>query len=144
MVIAINICHGIGTPIARAFMADAEDYGEWQSGYRNTGVSFAGNLFFLKLGLAAAGGLVGFLLSLGGYEGGAEAQSESALTMIVLLFTLIPALISALMTLAGWRFGLDDGEMDRIRHDLEARAGNRSGRAGAEPGATGAARPATP
>ncbi|MFC0337634.1 glycoside/pentoside/hexuronide:cation symporter, GPH family [Kushneria avicenniae] len=147
VVLVINICHGIGTPIAWAFMADAEDYGEWQSGYRNTGVSFAGNLFFLKLGLAAAGGLVGYMLSLGGYVGGADAQSESALTMIVLLFTLIPALVSALMTLAGWRFGLDDAEMDRIRVDLESRAGDRSSQT--DPSRTdsnhagGAARPAT-
>ncbi|REC93855.1 glycoside-pentoside-hexuronide (GPH):cation symporter [Kushneria indalinina] len=146
VVLVINICHGIGTPIAWAFMADAEDYGEWQSGYRNTGVSFAGNLFFLKLGLAAAGGLVGFMLSMGGYVGGADAQEPQALTMIVLLFTLIPALVSVLMTLAGWRFGLDDAEMDRIRHDLEARAGDRSSPNSDETdrtGPSGTARPAT-
>lgn len=126
ILVLVSFFHGIGTPVAWAFMADAEDYGEWKSGHRNTGVSFAGNLFFLKLGLAVAGGLIGFMLALGGYESGVDQQSATALNMIVILISLLPALVSALMTLAAWRFGLDDAEMDRIRHDLEARAGDRS------------------
>ncbi len=41
-------------------MADVDDYGEWKTGKRITGISFSGNLFFLKLGLAIAGAMVGF------------------------------------------------------------------------------------
>lgn len=44
-------------------MADVDDYGEWKTGKRITGISFSGNIFFLKLGLAIAGAMVGFLLS---------------------------------------------------------------------------------
>ncbi len=44
-------------------MADVDDYGEWKTGKRITGISFSGNLFFLKLGPAIAGAMVGFLLS---------------------------------------------------------------------------------
>lgn len=44
-------------------MADVDDYGEWKTGKRITGISFSGNLFFLKVGLAIAGAMVGFLLS---------------------------------------------------------------------------------
>jgi len=71
-------------------MADVDDYGEWKTGKRITGISFSGNLFFLKLGLAIAGAMVGFLLSWYGYDAGAKAQSDSAINGIMLLFTIIP------------------------------------------------------
>ncbi len=71
-------------------MADVDDYGEWKTGKRITGISFSGNLFFLKLGLAIAGAMVGFLLSWYGYDAGAKAQSATAINGIVLLFTVIP------------------------------------------------------
>ncbi len=71
-------------------MADVDDYGEWKTGKRITGISFSGNLFFLKVGLAVAGAMVGFLLSAYGYDAGAKQQSAHALNGIVLLFTVIP------------------------------------------------------
>ncbi len=71
-------------------MSDVDDYGEWKTGKRITGISFSGNLFFLKVGLAVAGAMVGFLLSWYGYDAGAKAQSASALNGIVLLFSVIP------------------------------------------------------
>ncbi|RKR03511.1 GPH family glycoside/pentoside/hexuronide:cation symporter [Kushneria sinocarnis] len=120
--ILINFFHGIGTPVSWALMADAEDYGEWRNGHRLTGVSFAGNLFFLKLGLALGGGLIGFLLSWGGYDAGLEQQGSDALLAITLMLTLIPAAICVLMWGAIWLFGLDDRTMDRIHRDFEARS----------------------
>ncbi len=45
-------------------MSDVDDYGEWKTGKRITGINFSGNLFFLKVGLAVAGAMVGFLLAL--------------------------------------------------------------------------------
>ncbi|MCK0765779.1 MFS transporter, partial [Chromohalobacter beijerinckii] len=119
--VIVNFLHGIGTPISWALMADAEDYGEWKTGTRNTGVSFAGNLFFLKLGLAFSGGMIGYLLAWGGYQAGAEQQSADALNAISLLLTLIPAAISAVLAIAIWFFGLDDRTMDAIRRDLDIR-----------------------
>ncbi|GED23483.1 MFS transporter [Halomonas halmophila] len=119
--VLINFTHGIGTPISWALMADAEDYGEWKTGTRNTGVAFAGNLFFLKLGLALSGGMIGFLLSWGGYQAGVEQQSDAALTAISIMLTLIPAAISFVLGIALWFFGLDDKAMDQIRRDLESR-----------------------
>ncbi|WP_110686533.1 MFS transporter [Salinicola aestuarinus] len=117
----INFIHGIGTPISWSLMADAEDYGEWKTRERNTALSFSGNLFFLKLGLAVAGGLVGLLLSVGGYEAGVEQQADSAILAISLMLTLIPAgIIALLMALIAW-FGLDDRQMDDIRRDLDSR-----------------------
>ncbi|MDI8978138.1 MFS transporter, partial [Salmonella enterica subsp. enterica serovar Lubbock] len=42
------------SPLHWSLMADVDDYGEWKTGKRITGISFSGNLFFLKLGLAIA------------------------------------------------------------------------------------------
>lgn len=124
----LNLINGIGTPISWSMMADAEDYGEWKTGERNTGMAFSGNLFFLKVGLAVAGGLIGMMLAIGGYEAGVEEQSASAVLAITLMMTLIPALITLLLAGAIWRFRLDDTRMDAIRTDLETRrsAGNAS------------------
>jgi Na+/melibiose symporter-like transporter len=43
-------------------MADVDDYGEWKTGKRITGISFSGNLFFLKAGAGGCGAMVGFAL----------------------------------------------------------------------------------
>ncbi len=59
----LNILHQIPSPLHWSLMADVDDYGEWKTGKRITGISFSGNIFFLKLGLAIAGAMVGFLLS---------------------------------------------------------------------------------
>jgi len=58
MYFLLNILHQIPSPLHWSLMADVDDYGEWKTGKRITGISFSGNLFFLKLGLAIAGGLV--------------------------------------------------------------------------------------
>ena len=71
-------------------MSDVDDYGEWKTGKRITGISFSGNLFFLKLGLAVAGAMVGFLLSWVRLRRRRKAQSASAINGIVLLFSVIP------------------------------------------------------
>ena len=61
--VLLNILHQIPSPLHWSLMADVDDYGEWKTGKRITGISFSGNIFFLKLGLAIAGAMVGFLLS---------------------------------------------------------------------------------
>mgnify|MGYP001341932636 CR=1 FL=1 len=99
-------------------MSDVDDYGEWKTGKRITGISFSGNLFFLKVGLAVAGAMVGFLLSWYGYDAGAKAQSASALNGIVLLFSVIPGVVRLLK--------VDRTLMRQIQSDLEKRRSNYS------------------
>ncbi|WP_423821100.1 MFS transporter [Salinisphaera sp. SPP-AMP-43] len=121
----INYLHGIGAPISWAMMSDADDYGEWQSGEKNTGTTIAGNLFFLKLALAISGGLTGYLLSLGGYAADAAQQSDSAILVIVLLLTLIPALVNVLLAAAIWAFKVDDRMVARIRTEMNTAPADR-------------------
>jgi Na+/melibiose symporter-like transporter len=120
----LNILHQIPSPLHWSLMADVDDYGEWKTGKRITGISFSGNLFFLKLGLAIAGAMVGFLLSWYGYDAGAKAQSESAINGIMLLFTLIPG-VGYLITAGVVRLLKVDREfMQQIQSDLEKRRAN--------------------
>ncbi|WP_433977505.1 glycoside-pentoside-hexuronide (GPH):cation symporter [Erwinia sp. E_sp_B01_9] len=121
MYFVLNILHQIPSPLHWSLMADVDDYGEWKTGKRITGISFSGNLFFLKVGLAVAGAMVGFLLSFYGYDAGAKAQSPDAVNGIVLLFTVIPG-IGYLITAGVVRLlKVDRNMMQQIQQDLEKR-----------------------
>ena len=56
-----------------------------------TGISFAGTLFVLKLGLALGGAMIGWMLAGGGYDAAAKAQNGTTISIIIGLFTLVPA-----------------------------------------------------
>ena len=121
MYFLLNILHQIPSPLHWSLMADVDDYGEWKTGKRITGISFSGNLFFLKLGLAIAGAMVGFLLSWYGYDAGAKQQSPESINGIVMLFTMIPG-VGYLITAGVVRLLKVDRElMQRIQADLEKR-----------------------
>lgn len=120
----LNILHQIPSPLHWSLMADVDDYGEWKTGKRITGISFSGNLFFLKVGLAVAGAMVGFLMSLSGYQADAASQSAGALNCIVLLFTVIPG-IGYLITAGVVRLlKVDRDLMRQIQSDLAKRRAN--------------------
>ncbi len=120
----LNIFHQIPSPLHWSLMADVDDYGEWKTGKRITGISFSGNLFFLKVGLAVAGAMVGFLLSLYGYDAGAKQQSATAVNGIVLLFTVIPG-VGYLITAGVVRLlKVDRQLMQTIQIDLAKRREN--------------------
>ncbi|WJV61956.1 MFS transporter [Pectobacteriaceae bacterium C52] len=124
MYFLLNIFHQIPSPLHWSLMADIDDYGEWKTGKRITGISFSGNLFFLKVGLAVAGAMVGFLLSWYGYDTGAKQQSASAINGIVLLFTVIPG-VGYLITAGVVRLlKVDRQTMQTIQLDLAKRREN--------------------
>ena len=120
----LNIMHQLPSPLHWSLMADVDDYGEWKTGKRVTGISFSGNIFFIKVGLGVAGAMVGFLLSAYGYTAGASQQSAQAINGIMMLFTLIPA-IGYLITACVVRLLKVDREtMKTIQADLEIRRRN--------------------
>ncbi|MBV7438263.1 MULTISPECIES: glycoside-pentoside-hexuronide (GPH):cation symporter [Aeromonas] len=124
MYFLLNILHQIPSPLHWSLMADVDDYGEWKTGKRITGISFSGNLFFLKLGLAIAGAMVGFLLSWYGYDASAEQQNRDTVKGIIMLFTVIPG-IGYLITAGVVRLLKVDSElMKRIQEDLKKRRAN--------------------
>lgn len=103
-IFVIGVLHQLVTPIQWVMMSDTVDYGEWRNGKRLTGISFAGTLFVLKLGLAIGGALIGWMLAGGGYQAGAATQNGSTISIIIALFTLLPGLCYLLSALVAKRF----------------------------------------
>ncbi|KEA53172.1 permease [Mangrovibacter sp. MFB070] len=144
MYFLLNILHQIPSPLHWSLMADVDDYGEWKTGKRITGISFSGNLFFLKLGLAIAGSMCGFLLSWYGYDASLKQQSASAINGIILLFTVIPG-VGYLITAGVVRLLKVDREtMKQIQIDLEKRRKNYQELVDYQEGKQGSEAPAQP
>lgn len=103
-IFAIGVLHQLVTPIQWVMMSDTVDYGEWCNGKRLTGISFAGTLFVLKLGLAFGGALIGWALAGGGYNAAAQSQNSTTLSIIIALFTLVPAVCYLLSAFIARRY----------------------------------------
>ena len=74
------------------------------NGKRLTGISFAGTLFVLKLGLALGGALIGWMLAGGGYDAAAKTQNSATISIIIALFTIVPAICYLLSAVIAKRF----------------------------------------
>ena len=103
-IFAIGVLHQLVTPIQWVMMSDTVDYGEWRNGKRLTGISFAGTLFVLKLGLALGGALIGWMLAGGGYDAAAKTQNSATLSIIVALFTIVPGICYVLSAIIAKRY----------------------------------------
>jgi len=122
LIFVIGVLHQLITPIQWVMMSDTVDYGEWKHGKRLTGVSFAGTLFVLKLGLALSGAMIGWTLAASGYVAGGESQAPQTLRWIIALFTLFPAACYALSALAAGQYRLRRAEMATIAAALNSGA----------------------
>lgn len=120
--IVINILHLIQSgPILWAMMSDVDDYGDWKLGKRLTGISFAGNLFMLKMGLAVAGAIVAWILSCTGYIANKPQQNTQALQGIIMMFSLLPMVSYFLSAWIVRYFKLNDTFLEKIKVDLAKR-----------------------
>ncbi len=122
LIFVIGVLHQMITPIQWVMMSDTVDYGEVKYGKRLTGISFAGTLFVLKLGLALSGAAIGWALAAYGYVPGGATQSPAARQCIVALFTLVPCACYALSALVARRYRLRRAEMRAIALALGAGA----------------------
>ena len=122
LIFVIGVLHQMITPIQWVMMSDTVDYGEWKHGKRLTGVSFAGTLFVLKLGLALSGAVIGWTLAGCGYLAGGATQAPSTLRCIIALFTLFPAVCYVLSALVAKKYHLRRAEMAAIAAALRLNA----------------------
>lgn len=104
----------MASPFLWSMMADSVDYGEFVSGRRITGLTFSGALFALKMGMAAGGAILGWLLGYYGYQSHAEAQSPEAIAGIVVLFTLAPAIGHGVLMCVVRLYRLNDQRCEEI------------------------------
>ena len=114
-IFVIGFFHQMITPIQWVMMSDTVEYGERHGGRRLTGISFAGLLFVLKVGLAVGGALIGWILSAVNYEAGAATQANEALSGIVALFTLLPAAAYLLSSVLCKAYKLDRAYLESVQ-----------------------------
>lgn len=97
---------GMFSMVSWALITDVIDYSELKNGIREDGSVYAMYSFARKLGQALAAGLSGWLLTGIGYDSKAAAaglaQSDSVLSGIFNISTLIPALGFGLLALVLW------------------------------------------
>jgi len=106
--------------IVWAMYADCADYGEWKNGRRSTGLIFSGALFAQKTGLAVGAGLAGWILSIFGYIAG-NAQSESALLGIRLMFSIFPGILALMAAASIFFYKIDREQIHEIERVLTER-----------------------
>lgn len=101
-------------------LADTVEYGEWKNGIRQEGLIFSAQSFGTKIGSGLGTGLIGWVLGITGYIGGAQTQSTSALLGINVLFIIIPVVITILEIVMMVLYKLD-GEYEKILEQLNSR-----------------------
>jgi len=75
-----------------AMEADTVEYGEWKTGVRTEGITYALFSFTRKMGQALGGSAAAFTIGLGGYIAGkGVVQPESAKTAVKVAAGLLPA-----------------------------------------------------
>ncbi|MGE9568828.1 MFS transporter, partial [Escherichia coli] len=104
-----------------SLMAFADDYGEWKTRVRSSGMNFAFNLFFIKLAWASSAGIISLLFIFVAYQPGVENQTASSLGGIAAMETLLPALFHLLLAMAIRFCKLNNPMMSRIASDLRQR-----------------------
>lgn len=115
-----------------ALEADTVEYGEWKTGVRTEGITYALFSFTRKTGQAVGGALAAYALALGGYKSGA-AQAADAVFGIQVAAGALPAVMTLLGVLVMAKYTLTDAMHARILADITAR--RESGDAPKSPGA---------
>lgn len=116
--IILNILQGINAPLQWSMITDANNYGEWKTQRRITGMNVAANIFIIKLGVAIGGALTGWGLAFYGYQAGVEQQSVEAVRGVLILFTVLPAVFYLITAFSIRYYRLTEARMNDIVSDL--------------------------
>ncbi|WP_166878368.1 glucuronide transporter [Salinibacterium sp. ZJ450] len=104
-----------------ALEADTVEYGEWQTGVRTEGITYALFSFTRKTGQAVGGALAAYAIAIGGYQAGAAQQSESAEWGIRAATGAIPAVFALLAILIMLIYPLTDKRHAEIVAEIAER-----------------------
>jgi glucuronide carrier protein len=120
---AFGLFQNLSMSLLFAFEADAVEYGEYQTGKRTEGATYAIYSFFRKVSQAVAGAVAGYALAFGGFMAKAPEQPDSALLAIRGLVGLGPAIFGLLGALIFLAYPLTDARFREIVRELHARHG---------------------
>lgn len=121
---------GIGATLINTVMfgleADTVEYGEWKSGKRSEGATYAIFSFTRKLTQSLGGAAGAWALAIGGYISASAtnpnpAQPESAILAVKFTIGLFPAIMALIAMLVFWKYPLTDKLFRQVRDENEAR-----------------------
>jgi glucuronide carrier protein len=115
-VLAVNI-------VVWALEADTVEYGEWRTGVRTEGITYALFSFTRKTGQAVGGALAAYALALGGYKSGGT-QTADAIFGIQFAAGALPAIMTILAVLVMSKYTLTDTMHARILTEIQDRRQN--------------------
>ncbi len=103
-----------------SMLPDTVEYGEWRTGVRAESFIFGIGIFFQKLALGLAAGLLGVALDLVGFTPNVD-QTPETLAGMKFIIVFFPALGLVLAAFAMWAHPLRKGEHERISEELRMR-----------------------
>lgn len=121
---------GIGASLINTVMfgleADTVEFGEWKSGKRSEGATYAIFSFTRKVTQSIGGAVGAWALAIGGYLSASASnpnpvQPESAIFAIKFTIGILPAICAAIAMLIFWKYPLTDKLFGSIRDENEAR-----------------------
>jgi glucuronide carrier protein len=121
---------GLLNTLTFALQADTVDYGEWQSGVRAEGSSYAALSFTRKVGQAVGGAAAAYTLGIGGYLSGAADQTDGAVWSIRIAAGIVPAVAIVAATAGMFAYPLTEKVFRRVVAETAQR---RAARASAAP-----------
>jgi glucuronide carrier protein len=120
--------------MAFALESDTVEYGEWKTGIRTEGGTYAAFSFTRKCGQAIGAACVGYALAFAGYQQatGGQSATQSAHTVdgIRLTTGLVPAVFFLLAFLIMWTYPLTETRFKKLLVDIEANRAQRRGELG--------------
>lgn len=117
--ILISIIQGGNGALQWSMITDVNNYGEWKTQRRITGMNVAANIFVIKLGVAVGGAILGWIFAYFHYAANTTVQSASAVQGVVLLFTLVPSVFYVLTAVSIKFYSLTENRMNGIVDDLK-------------------------
>jgi GPH family glycoside/pentoside/hexuronide:cation symporter len=118
--ILAKMAYAPAVPLLWTMIADSADYSEWKSGRRATGLCFSAAVFAQKAGWGIGAAIAGWLLTVFNYIPDAK-QTETALTGIKLLISVIPGILYMSCAVFMIFYNIDSETTDQMKRDLDAR-----------------------
>jgi glucuronide carrier protein len=111
-----------------ALEADTVEYGEWKTGFRTEGSSYAVFSFTRKVGQAIGAAAAAYAIGIGGYVSGAASQPGSAVDAIKFTAGVVPAVFILGALAIMWRYPLTEARFRQVvREVAERRAARHAG-----------------
>jgi GPH family glycoside/pentoside/hexuronide:cation symporter len=118
--IIAKMAYAPAVPLLWTMIADSADYGEWTTGRRATGLYFSAAVFAQKAGWGIGAAVAGWILSMSNFVPNV-VQSDSAITGIKLLVSVIPGILYMSCALFMIFYKIDSKTTDLMKKELDAR-----------------------